>query len=97
VKLYRGTSLSDSQIKTIRTGYIPKFTWLTTSKNEATRYARINSSMANSIPVLVTIYIPSSIDINKIAWKLGGSVNAIYYKTFRPLYAKTSVTKIKIL
>ena len=92
---YRGTSKKDSQVNTIRTGYIPKYTWITNKRKEAVMYAKMHSEHKKSKPVLITIKLPIVVDINDRAWQLGGGRNAKYWKTNRGLRARTSVKQIK--
>jgi hypothetical protein len=91
VKLYKGLASKDSRFKTMRTGYVRKFEWLTTNREEARAYAaqRAKYDFPGSRPVVLEIEVPDR-DL-MFMWELGGSgfdMSSRYYKTFKGLYPR---------
>jgi hypothetical protein len=90
MKLYRGDTSRDRRLVPIRRGCLPKFTWLTTSRKEAVKYARLkvkggHGAVAGGEAVLVTVELP---EVDGVAWRLGGIPGADYYKTFKRVCPK---------
>lgn len=94
MRLYRGTTSRDPQLRPLRSGRVPKYTWFTDIPEEAEKYAQVKAKSGSQYggtrfkggkPVVVEADIPDD-----SVWQLGGGTEgrSRYFKTYKVVHTE---------